>query len=262
MNDPELAELIRRVRIESKPACKHLGPKAYAELLGVTVPRLKELQQAAGSTRVIMWKELSEPVLRAMFEAYINGSEVASRFCSRHGYPPSGFSNAMREMWPEEWAIESEGKRPEARNLYKMGRAFEGRTRLHLEAAGYFVVRSAGSKTKVDLMAAKEGQLLLIQCKRSGALPPDEWNQLLDIAELTHGIPILVENPHAGQVSWWKVLTRKAGRGTGLKEPFPVPPKLYTVDFTSMFDDEDEDDDDNDDPAAEASETPTETEAA
>lgn len=223
INESANPDLLARIRAEAKIARRHMGPQQYADELQVTVPKLRELENVAGTTQVVPWSKLSEPVLRSMFDAYIEGREVASRFCSRHGYSVGGFSKAMQEMWPDEWSVTQEEKRPEARNLYRMGRSLEHRTRLRLMAAGWVVVRSAGSKTAADLVAMKDGVTWLVQCKRAGALPPSEWNELLSMAEQAGGVPVMVENPHSGTVRWWQLLTPKQGRGTGDKEPIPAP---------------------------------------
>lgn len=225
---------LARVRAEAKVAARHMGITAYADLLGVTVPKMKELQQEAGSTQVVRWSQLSTPVLRSVFDAYIEGREVASRFCSRHRYSVGGFSQTMRDMWPEEWAMATEDKKPHAANYYRMGRDLEGRTRLKLMAAGYAVIRSAGSKTPADLVAMRNGELLLVQCKRGGALPPVEWNDLIDFATQAGGRPIMVENPHAGTVRWWELETRKLGRGTGTKRQLDAPQALANINLIDL----------------------------
>lgn len=227
-------ELCARVRVEAVIARRHMGPQAYADLLGVTVHELRSLEQQAGATKVVAWRQLSEPVLRSLFDAYLEGREVAARFCSRHGYSVTGFTKAVSEQWPEEWGLAQEEKRPEARNLYKMGRSLEQRTKLRLMAAGHFVVRSAGSKTAADLVAAKDGIIWLVQCKRSGALPPAEWNALIDAAHMAGGVPVMVENPHAGTVNWWQLDTKKTGRGTGTKTKIPAPVALRNVDMFQL----------------------------
>ena len=51
---------------------------------------------------------------------------------------------------------------------YQRGAAFERQVKKELEAMGLLVVRSAGSKGPVDLIAVNEaGGVLLIQCKVS-----------------------------------------------------------------------------------------------
>lgn len=76
---------------------------------------------------------------------------------------------------------------------YKKGRRFEWAVRDELEEAGYQVIRSAGSKTKVDIVAWKMGELLFIQCKATKAgLPVVDWNNLIDLASMIPGtIPVL-----------------------------------------------------------------------
>jgi hypothetical protein len=80
---------------------------------------------------------------------------------------------------------------------YERGRAFEYRARDKLyEMGAVSVTRSAGSKTKIDLLVlwpALEsytvwppvGEVWMVQCKRDGKLPAAEREALLDIAEQT-----------------------------------------------------------------------------
>jgi Holliday junction resolvase len=54
------------------------------------------------------------------------------------------------------------------------------------------VIRSAGSKTKVDLVAIKTGELLLIQCKLPiSDLPTGEWNRLRELSRMCGARSIL-----------------------------------------------------------------------
>lgn len=75
---------------------------------------------------------------------------------------------------------------------YNAGRRFEYRVRDHLTAEGYDVIRSAGSKTKVDLVAFKPGQVLLVQCKHNGRISPPERRELLRVAShLPAAVPVV-----------------------------------------------------------------------
>lgn len=65
---------------------------------------------------------------------------------------------------------------------YEAGRRFEWAAREYLRRNGYDVFRTAGSKTKVDLIAIKIGQVLFIQCKRDGKISPAERSELWRIA--------------------------------------------------------------------------------
>lgn len=109
---------------------------------------------------------------------------------------------------------------------YAAGTRFEHRVRDHLTANGYQVVRSAGSKTKIDLIALKPGQVLLIQCKRNGALPPAEWNALVTLAAVLPGlIPVLA---YAGPLGRGLHLTELTGPKTPRARTQPCRP--FTVD--------------------------------
>lgn len=92
---------------------------------------------------------------------------------------------------------------------YRLGTVFERATRERLTGDGYDLVRSAGSKTKVDLVAVKSGQVLFIQCKRNGKLPPAERSALLRMAGLLPGValPVLAYKPSARGGVAFAVLT-------------------------------------------------------
>lgn len=74
---------------------------------------------------------------------------------------------------------------------YEAGRRFEWRVRDELTDDGYAVIRSAGSKTKVDLVAIKPGQWLLVQCKRDGRIGPAERSKLLSLASMCAALPVV-----------------------------------------------------------------------
>jgi holliday junction resolvase Hjr len=74
---------------------------------------------------------------------------------------------------------------------YDDGRRFEWKVRDALEADGYDVIRSAGSKTKVDLVAFKPGQCVMVQAKRDGKISPAERTELLRVAAHIAALPIV-----------------------------------------------------------------------
>lgn len=74
---------------------------------------------------------------------------------------------------------------------YRAGRDLEHEVRHQLEGDGYSVIRSAGSKGAVDLIAIKVGQVLFVQVKRTTAPGPAAWNLLFDLAEMASAIPVL-----------------------------------------------------------------------
>jgi Holliday junction resolvase len=102
---------------------------------------------------------------------------------------------------------------------YEDGKRFEYATRDHLLDDGYWVTRAAGSKTKVDLIGIKSGQVLLVQCKRRGTLSPAERAALLALAALLPGVavPVLAwKQPRSATVH----LDRLTGVGPRDRVPF------------------------------------------
>ena len=96
---------------------------------------------------------------------------------------------------------------------YARGRAFEYRVKSLLEKHGYFVMRSAGSRSPVDLVAFRETQTIFIQCKRHGAIDRNDVNILYDLSMKHGAMPVLSEIPKGKTrgIDLW-VLTGKMGR--------------------------------------------------
>jgi Holliday junction resolvase len=97
---------------------------------------------------------------------------------------------------------------------YRNGRAAEYRVRDLLRDRGYFVLRSAGSGTPVDLVALKNGETRLIQVKRSDSCGPGEWNQLYDLAAAVGAVPMLAVAAPRKPVDLYVLAGRKDGSGT------------------------------------------------
>ena len=66
---------------------------------------------------------------------------------------------------------------------YSKGANFERYVRQHLRNQGYVVFRSAGSHSPADLIAAKGGEWLLIQCKVDGNFPSKQRDILKLLGE-------------------------------------------------------------------------------
>ena len=86
---------------------------------------------------------------------------------------------------------------------YDRGRAFEYKVRDTYKDNGYYVVRSAGSKGKVDLVALKAGHRThLIQCK-AGAIASRERKEAVELhalAEELGCIGVLASKSKAGKL--------------------------------------------------------------
>lgn len=84
---------------------------------------------------------------------------------------------------------------------YSDGARFERTTRHALEADGYEVIRSAGSKGKVDLVAFKQGQQLFIQCKINGLCAPAERSRIRTLAGMVGALPIVAYSHKEGRAA-------------------------------------------------------------
>ena len=115
---------------------------------------------------------------------------------------------------------------------YRRGADFERRVRDALEADGYEVIRSAGSKTKVDLLGFKVDQLLLIQCKRTdGYIPPDDRLALLALAQMIQPRPYIgTPTPDALAVIAYQPKPRKPIAYRRLTGPGPKDWQPWTPD--------------------------------
>lgn len=72
---------------------------------------------------------------------------------------------------------------------YRRGYDLERRLRKRLEAKGWFVIRSAGSKTPVDLVAFNGCRHAFVQCSRV-PLPMAKRQALVTLAERYGAIPL------------------------------------------------------------------------
>lgn len=74
---------------------------------------------------------------------------------------------------------------------YIKGRAFEHYVKRKLEAREWIVTRSRGSRGVFDLLAVKNGEIMLIQCKWNNLIDEEERRNLLIKALKAGGIPVL-----------------------------------------------------------------------
>lgn len=99
---------------------------------------------------------------------------------------------------------------------YEQGVRDERDVRRDLAENGYWVVRSAGSKTPVDLIAWKSGELIFAQAKRDGRMSPAEREALLDLANLVAAVPLLAAKtgPRGARLEYFRL----TGPGPGDRE--------------------------------------------
>lgn len=96
---------------------------------------------------------------------------------------------------------------------YSDGRRDEYKARDDLQANGYSVIRSAGSKGAVDLIAVKPGEVLFVQVKRTTAPGPSAWNALWELASWAGAIPVLATTPLRKPVGYQRLTAPKVKRG-------------------------------------------------
>lgn len=79
-------------------------------------------------------------------------------------------------------------------NNYRRGADFERRVQSYFQNRDYFVIRSAGSHSPIDLVALKAGEVKLIQCKIDGVLSVAERQQLQELTRETGCQVFLISN--------------------------------------------------------------------
>jgi Holliday junction resolvase len=171
--------------------------------LGLTDPRATKRYAAK-------WKYMPEGAARGLLDQFKRSSFGLERFCKRTGHESEGFSETMRRYFADEWEHVIESKMPR-QTMYRVGRAFEYRVRDQLRALGYYVMRSPASRSPVDLTAIKPGVVLMVQCKRNGALPVVGWNELFDLARSCGAVPVLAGSPKGRGADYWRLIGRKDG---------------------------------------------------
>jgi len=78
-------------------------------------------------------------------------------------------------------------------NQYGRGTVVERKIVHHLADDGYVLVRSAGSKGKVDVLGVKPRQILFVQSKITGRIDGADWDRLLELASWVNAVPLLAE---------------------------------------------------------------------
>lgn len=96
-------------------------------------------------------------------------------------------------------------------NRYASGARFERKVRDHLaQEFGFFVIRSPQSRSPLDLVAIRRGQIFFVQCKSDARFDPDEWNEFYDLCEEVGATPLMAANER-GRIAYFRLLARKDG---------------------------------------------------
>jgi len=86
------------------------------------------------------------------------------------------------------------------------GRSLEYVVRDRLRAEGFVVFRCAGSRP-VDLIAIKEGRILLVECKTGlrPQVPPSQLSHSLEISKRVGGTLVLAVRRRHQKIRWFRV---------------------------------------------------------
>jgi hypothetical protein len=93
-----------------------------------------------------------------------------------------------------------------------------------LEKRGYYVVRSAGSHSAIDIVALAQQVTLGVQAKMDGRVDPEEWDALWDLvaAQMLDQALIASVGPKRGQIVYGRITGPKGIGHRGLKPPCVV----------------------------------------
>lgn len=142
-----------------------------------------------------VWKYMPEEVAHSLMCKFKKSSLTLGVFCKKHNYSEVGFWRTMTKFFPGEYEATIESKTPK-QTPYRAGRAFEYRCRDRLKGLGYFVLRSPRSGSPVDLVAIRTGEVLFVQCKRSGGwYNVKEWNTFYVLCKSVGATPIYAHMP-------------------------------------------------------------------
>ncbi len=191
--------------------------KRLADDMGRTVQFLSRQARALGLTKrsypkpwLAKWKYMSDDAVALLWETFKDSRLGLGQFCAKHEMDDEGFRKTMLRHFPDEWEHVIELKAPK-QSMYRLGRAVEYAVRDDLRKHGYFVLRSPASKTPIDLVAIKTGEVVFLQCKRSGAVSVKEWNEFWDLCISVDADPIIASRPTGRGIKYQRILAPKDG---------------------------------------------------
>lgn len=171
-----------------------------------------------------LWEPLGEYEAMEHIAGLSQSGMSLSAYAKARGVNRNALAEAVKRDAPELYERitadnPSEGKA-------KSGRSFEAAAKGMLQRRGYYVIRTYGSKSPIDMLAVGlDKPTLFVQAKKDGKLYFGEWNAVFDLATLYGGWPVLVQRPPDGSKGalWFRLLGRKAQKGMrndGMLLPF------------------------------------------
>jgi Holliday junction resolvase len=193
-----LKDLAARFGVHKTSLCGH------AAALGLTKKR--DVRPYAST-----WKYITEAEAESAWVAFKRSRLGLIAYCKKKGFDDLGFSVAMKRFFSDEWDAVLELKAPKG-SLYRRGRALEYLVRDWLRGHGFFAMRSPASKTPIDILAVRHGQVVMVQCKRHGALGVAEWNEFYQLAKSVGALPVLASmETGRGSMTFYELQGEKDG---------------------------------------------------
>jgi len=166
------------------------------------------------------WASMTEDEAAVWLTRFRTSNLGLSAFCKEHGFGEVGFWQTMTKYFPGAYEAIIESKVPLG-SKYRVGRAFEYRTMSDLKTRGFFVYLAPGSRSPIDVVAIRRGEVLMIQCRIGGALVPEEWNELLDLASSSGATAVKASAGSHGGVEYMRLVGPKEP-GSRVREPGEV----------------------------------------
>jgi Holliday junction resolvase len=219
---PEEDEAVRREYSahRSNGAVKELAGKLRRDYFSVARRAGKLGCSDSHTDKPWLRKIKDESHARDIFDKFKKSSLGLMQFCAKIGISNDTMVRHIGDKWPDEWDAVIESKAPLS-SMYRLGRAFEYHTRAIFLKAGYFVMRSPGSRGPADLCCIKPGVIVFVQCKRGGVIPCKEWNSFLSLARSVGAVPVLAERKTGKGIKMWIMKNEKSGRK---QTPQPMEP--------------------------------------
>jgi Holliday junction resolvase len=112
----------------------------------------------------------------------------------------------------------------EARNFdpYQRGRRFEYKTQNYLRKEGWYVIRQSRSKFP-DLIAFRDGTILLVECKVHGYIGPAERRKIRKLASRQLGGKPILASKREGDIML-QLLSSRSGK---YDKPFDISSRFH-----------------------------------
>ena len=156
---------------------------------------------------------------KELVKGFVEGRYDVGQYAARNNLSAHKLRKIGREILGEQGWMDAVASKKKKQSQYALGRSFEYRTRDIFEQAGYFVFRSAQSRGVADLIAFKKGEVLFVQCKRSGGIEKSETLKLIKQCEEIDVTPIIAERPDGRNTKLYLVFKKK---GAIEKVPYEI----------------------------------------